>query len=27
MMQRYAEAIHMFQEKLGLEKTRFRGLK
>ena len=27
MMQRYAEAIHMFQEKLGLKKTRFRGLK
>ena len=26
-MRRYAEAVNEFQEKLGLEKTRFRGLK
>jgi len=26
-MKKYAEAIHSFQEKLGLKKTRFRGLK
>ena len=25
-MRRYAEAVNEFQEKLGLEKTRFRGL-
>jgi len=26
-MQEYAEAINLFQGKLGLKKTRFRGLK
>jgi len=26
-MREYAEAIHGFQEELGLKKTRFRGLK
>jgi len=26
-MQQYAEAIHEFQGKLGLKKTKFRGLK
>jgi len=25
-MRRYAKAVNTFQEKLGLEKTRFRGL-